>query len=711
MEVYAVSLLVFLALAAILDTGSCDGSTNVSCIESEKQALLRFKQGLIDPLERLSSWSASNKLECCNWTGIICDKLTGHVKELHLDNPYTNWERQMESEALARSELQGNISASLLDLKYLSYLDLSFNDFGGIPIPSFIGSLLSLTYLDLSKAGFEGLIPYQLGNLINLSLLRVPVSYYRANLHVENLNWLSNLSSLVHLDMSGVNLSAASDSLQIINKLPSLIELHLSNCGLVLMPSLSLVNLTSLQILEISYSYNFGSSIPKWIFSLSNLISLSLDHNYFEGPIPNSFSNLTSLKILDLSSNGLTASLPDSLFNLEGLVSLNLEFNSFGDGIPYGLKNLTALRNLVLGNIDFAPDTIPEWLYSLQDIEYLDLRNTNLQGEISNAIQNMTSLVGLELSNNKLEGTLPRTSIGYLNRLRSLHLRNNSLFGEIPETLANCKQLVTLDLGLNNFFGNIPAWLDNNLSGSIPRCLNNLTAMIDNPHSYYQLFHSLSFGNFMDEALVVMKGREAQYDTVLTMVTNLDFSSNKLSGEIPEEITALVELIGLNLSGNYLTGEIPKNTGNMQKLESVDLSRNQISGNIPPSLSRLIILSYLDLSYNNLSGQILHSTQLQTFPASRFIGNRLCGPPLTENWSSEITCPDDESGSENAESGSEEEGYFVSMAFGFGMAFGFWWILCPLLFSRRWRYSYYAFLNRMWNSLYIKFAIARRGNI
>ncbi|XP_050212885.1 receptor-like protein EIX2 isoform X4 [Mercurialis annua] len=358
MEVYAVSLLVFLALAAILDTGSCDGSTNVSCIESEKQALLRFKQGLIDPLERLSSWSASNKLECCNWTGIICDKLTGHVKELHLDNPYTNWERQMESEALARSELQ-----------------------------------------------------------------------------------------------------------------------------------------------------------------------------------------------------------------------------------------------------------------------------------------------------------------------------------------------------------------DNNLSGSIPRCLNNLTAMIDNPHSYYQLFHSLSFGNFMDEALVVMKGREAQYDTVLTMVTNLDFSSNKLSGEIPEEITALVELIGLNLSGNYLTGEIPKNTGNMQKLESVDLSRNQISGNIPPSLSRLIILSYLDLSYNNLSGQILHSTQLQTFPASRFIGNRLCGPPLTENWSSEITCPDDESGSENAESGSEEEGYFVSMAFGFGMAFGFWWILCPLLFSRRWRYSYYAFLNRMWNSLYIKFAIARRGNI
>ncbi|XP_050212884.1 receptor-like protein EIX2 isoform X3 [Mercurialis annua] len=375
-------------------------------------------------------------------------------------------------------------------------------------------------------------------------------------------------------------------------------------------------------------------------------------------------------------------------------------------------------------------------------------RDQSFKGEISNAIQNMTSLVGLELSNNKLEGTLPRTSIGYLNRLRSLHLRNNSLFGEIPETLANCKQLVTLDLGLNNFFGNIPAWLgsslsnlmvldlgsnkfngeippeichltslqivdlaDNNLSGSIPRCLNNLTAMIDNPHSYYQLFHSLSFGNFMDEALVVMKGREAQYDTVLTMVTNLDFSSNKLSGEIPEEITALVELIGLNLSGNYLTGEIPKNTGNMQKLESVDLSRNQISGNIPPSLSRLIILSYLDLSYNNLSGQILHSTQLQTFPASRFIGNRLCGPPLTENWSSEITCPDDESGSENAESGSEEEGYFVSMAFGFGMAFGFWWILCPLLFSRRWRYSYYAFLNRMWNSLYIKFAIARRGNI
>ena len=41
-----------------------------------------------------------------------------------------------------------------------------------------------------------------------------------------------------------------------------------------------------------------------------------------------------------------------------------------------------------------------------------------------------------------------------------------------------------------------------------------------------------------------------------------------------------------------------------------------------------------DLSYNHLKEKIPTRTQLQTFDASRFIGNNLCGPQLPINCSS-----------------------------------------------------------------------------
>ena len=45
----------------------------------------------------------------------------------------------------------GVLSPSLLELKYLNYLDLSHNYFLEIPIPNFICSLNKLTYLNLSS--------------------------------------------------------------------------------------------------------------------------------------------------------------------------------------------------------------------------------------------------------------------------------------------------------------------------------------------------------------------------------------------------------------------------------------------------------------------------------------------------------------------------------------------------------------------------------
>ncbi|GKV36248.1 hypothetical protein SLEP1_g44396 [Rubroshorea leprosula] len=201
-------------------TGFCNGI----CMEEERQALLELKQGLVDHADRLSSWVASNG-ECCKWKGVVCHNLTDRVLQLHLSAP-TQIVDLYDSVTL---QLFGKISPSLLHLKHLSYLNLSNNDFGGIQIPKFFGSLKSLKFLDLSNAGFAGKIPPHLGNLSNLQYLSL-----RDNdlLHDENLHWLSGLSLLKHLDLSFNNLNKASNWFHFVNTLPSLLELHLAGSHL-----------------------------------------------------------------------------------------------------------------------------------------------------------------------------------------------------------------------------------------------------------------------------------------------------------------------------------------------------------------------------------------------------------------------------------------------------------------------------------------------
>ena len=178
----------------------------------------------------------------------------------------------------------GKLNPFLLDLKHLNYFDLSFNNFSASPIPSFLDSMKSLTSLNLSNARFMGLIPHQFGNLSNLLYLNLEC--YRTNdLYVNNLQWPLGIPLLQHLDMSYVNLSKASNWLQVTDTLPSLFELRLSYSQLPFIPQtptvnfsslvVDLHNMTSLRHLDL-FGNNFNSSIPNWLYSFSCLEFLNL---------------------------------------------------------------------------------------------------------------------------------------------------------------------------------------------------------------------------------------------------------------------------------------------------------------------------------------------------------------------------------------------------------------------------------------------------
>ncbi|CAL5370258.1 unnamed protein product [Camellia sinensis] len=597
-------------------------SVNGGCIEIEKKALLKFKQGLTDPSGRLSSWVGGN---CCTWQGVSCNNRTGNVIKLKLRNPFPD---SFDINGTVNN-LGGEINPSLLNLKYLSYLDLSMNNFGGIQIPNFLGSLTNLRYLNLSGAYFGKTIPPNLGNLS--SLLYLDLSSYFDDSNVNDLKWISSLSSLKYLNLGGVDLSkAASSWLQILNMLPSLLELHLPQCVLLnLPPSLPSVNFTSLSVLDLSNN-GFNSTIPQWLFNLSSLTQLDLNSNNLQGEVSDAFTKLTSLQNLDLSQNSfLQGQLSRNLGKFCNLQMLELSFNNITGELTEFISGLSECPSSSLQTLDLGYNqltgNLPNTLGYLKKLQYLILWNNMFQGPIPNSIGNLSSLEELYLSNNQMTGSVPQ-NLGQLSSLIVLELSENSWEGIVTEAhFANLSNLRELSIyrGSPNIsmifnissnwippfkltFINIrscqlgpkfPTWLRNQ-SELNTLVLNNVGISDTIPDWFWKL------GLELDDIEVPYNNLSGRVPNSLRFneFAHVDLSSNRFEGPLPlwsSNVSALY------LRDNLFSGPIPLNIGDvMPQLTDLDISMNSLIGSIPLSIGKLNAMTNLVISSNQLSGEI-----------------------------------------------------------------------------------------------------------
>ncbi|GLJ39668.1 hypothetical protein SUGI_0810960 [Cryptomeria japonica] len=364
----------------------------------------------------------------------------------------------------------------------------------------------------------------------------------------------------------------------------------------------------------------FGPISP-FLGNLSFLRVLDLQNNSFQGHIPYQLGRLFRLKRLRLSGNQLSGSIPPEFSLLSNLEAIGLTGNKLTGIIPPFLGNVSFLKILDL-SVNKLEGDIPAQLGMLSQLNWLNLGINNLIGSIPIALSNCTRLQTLELCGNNLNGPIP-LEFGRLSELQQVLLWQNQLTGEIPRSVGNWTQLEVLDLELNQLSGTVPLefgkmkglrrfslWENQFVSRSIGRLPNSL--------SYLGLASNKIGGNIPDEI-----GN-------LTNLSLLSLEENRINGTIPSALGKLSNLERLYLEANNLQGRIPESFGQSKRLGLLSLSENMLSGKIPDGLDNLPQLRMLDLHHNHLTGEMPASLgRCQTLEMVDFAHNKLTGniPP------------------------------------------------------------------------------------
>ncbi|KAK4344592.1 hypothetical protein RND71_034768 [Anisodus tanguticus] len=230
--------------------------------------------------------------------------------------------------------------------------------------------------------------------------------------------------------------------------------------------------------------------------------------------------------------------------NLSGSISPTISNSSFTGRIPESLGNLEYLELLNLQLNNFFSDSTLSFLTSLMNCRKLRVEGCNLKGIIPKEIGNLTGVTRMNLVHNEFTGYIPNTIHGMLN-LQELYLDNNKIEGTIPDVICNLNNLGAFNLSGNQFSGSVPPCLGNvtslrkihlaynRLNSRLPASLGSLQDLIEFDVSSNLLSGQihLKIGNFKAATLNDLSKNE--FSEALVYLKNLNFSFNKLGGEIP----------------------------------------------------------------------------------------------------------------------------------------------------------------------------------
>ncbi|XP_065015452.1 receptor-like protein EIX2 [Musa acuminata AAA Group] len=400
--------------------------------------------------------------------------------------------------------------------------------------------------------------------------------------------------------------------------------------------------ISSAMQLRISLFYQRKSLCYHFLFNISNLNSIDLSFNQFQGPI-SGFGNLASLQILDLSHNGISADISNFDKQLSGCVRnslqvLNLANNALGGAVPDWIGELRNLKSLHLED-NLLCCLIPPSLGTLSSLSFLYLGNM-LQGPIPESFGQLSELIVLDVGFNQLSGIVSDVHFSNVTKLEALLLSSNSLVLRFSSSWLPQFQLKNIHLGSCVLGPQFPAWLrtqrmfstmdmsDANISAAVPDWFWNSSSRV----YYFNLSHNHIRGvipdtfTFKNAAIIDLQSN--QFHGSLPRIGNgvryLYLSDNSFSGDLRPILNNVTDLWSVSLSRNHISGTIPSSICEMQMLEVLDLSSNLLSGEIPRCskvTTGLGFFSVLNLANNNLSGTIPQWIGTESFLGSLHLNN------------------------------------------------------------------------------------------
>jgi len=645
---------------------------------------------------------------------------------------------------LSYNSINGSISSVLFTLPYLKSIRLSFNHFSKLEEFTIISTSI-LESLELGSNDLSGPFPISILQLGSLYRIDLSSNKFTGSVQLDELFGLTSLSEL-HLSYNNLSISWNATNYDLLS-VPNINVLGLASCNFKTFPSF-LINQSGLGSLDLSDNQIHGL-VPNWIWKLPYLDKLNISHNFFtnfQRPMTNHIPNLI---LLDLHNNQLQGPIP--MFH-QSAIYLDYSTNNFSV-IPQDIGNyLSSTLFLSLSNNNIH-GSFPHSLCNASNLQVLDLSINKISGTMPACLMTMAGTIEvINLSKNNLTGSIPDMFPASC-VVRTLNINGNHLHGPLPKSLSHCSSLKVLDIGSNQILCGFPCFLKNIPILSVLVLRNNkFHGTIECSHSqadkHWKMLQivDISFNNFngklqekyfatwdrmmqdeddvisdfihtrnkdcsyyQDSVTVSIKGQQLKLVKILAIFTAIDFSSNHFEGPIPQVLMEFKAIHVLNFSNNGISGEIPSTIGNLKQLESLDLSNNSLVGVIPVQLANLSFLSYLNLSLNHLVGKIPTGTQLQSFQAASFEGNKgLYGPPLPEkpNGKRKDDLPIQPACERLACS---IDWNFLSVELGF--VFGLGIIIGPLLFWKKWRVGYWKLadkiLCRIFRRMYFEYATDR----
>lgn len=365
---------------------------------------------------------------------------------------------------------------------------------------------------------------------------------------------------------------------------------------------------------------------------------------------------LSYQQVLSVAANNITGVLPRAWSNLPTVRHVNVSHNLLGGGLPLEWSSISSLQDLdASGNVRLG-GVLPLSWSALRSLRHLDLDMTVISGALPVTWSVLQQLSQLHVSlarpassadeeERGLRGLLP-DSWGDMRSLQLLSIRGHRwLGGQLPGAWAGMRSLEVLDLA------------GCGLSGVLPREYADLGGLVrvvlDSPLAYSNAGNSSASSPSLVGGLPPEWSRMARLTELsanghtalggvlpadwaggMSALAVLSLASCGVGGPLPGAWAAMAQLAELDLGRNALTGPLPPAWSGLRSLRRLVVAGNRLVGVLPPEWADgMGSLAVLDGSDNRgLSGQLPSSyTALSTLEQLRLRNCSLSGESASDN--------------------------------------------------------------------------------